>query len=178
MQNHRRNGKKPRREFVKPVRGHPGDRDHCYGRPGRNRLEDRLSRTGMTAPLRRQLPTRRELLSSDLGRGSTMNSNTPGRLSVICAVTFALFGCSGDRPSSPTKTVETAKADEGEGGASAQAAAPKVTICHIPPGNPSNAHTITIAAPAVPAHVANHGDTLGPCPQPSPIPTPTPTPAG
>src|SRR5437879_13100444 len=98
-----------------------------------------------------------------------MNSNTPGRLSVICAVTFALFGCSGDRPSSPTTTVETAKADEGEGGASAQAAAPKVTICHIPPGNPSNAHTINIAASAVPDTVAKHGDLLGTTTQPSPF---------
>src|SRR5262245_632952 len=41
--------------------------------------------------------------------------------------------------------------------------AAKVTICHIPPGNPSNAHTITVGAPAVAAHLA-HGDTLGPCP--------------
>jgi hypothetical protein len=39
----------------------------------------------------------------------------------------------------------------------------EVTICHIPPGNPDNAHTITVGAPAVPAHLA-HGDTLGPCP--------------
>ncbi len=39
----------------------------------------------------------------------------------------------------------------------------KVTICHIPPGNPENAHTITVAQPAVNAHLA-HGDTLGPCP--------------
>jgi hypothetical protein len=41
---------------------------------------------------------------------------------------------------------------------------PKVTICHVPPGNPSNAHTITIGQSAVPAHLANHpGDSLGPC---------------
>jgi hypothetical protein len=39
----------------------------------------------------------------------------------------------------------------------------KVTLCHIPPGNPDNAHTITVGASAVPAHLA-HGDTLGPCP--------------
>jgi hypothetical protein len=42
--------------------------------------------------------------------------------------------------------------------------AAKVTICHIPPGNPNNAHTITVGAPAVPAHLA-HGDTLGSCPE-------------
>jgi hypothetical protein len=38
----------------------------------------------------------------------------------------------------------------------------KVTICHIPPGNPGNAHTITVGASAVDAHLA-HGDHLGPC---------------
>jgi hypothetical protein len=38
----------------------------------------------------------------------------------------------------------------------------QVTICHIPPGNPDNAHTITISANALPAHLA-HGDTIGPC---------------
>ena len=37
---------------------------------------------------------------------------------------------------------------------------PKVTICHVPPGNPDNAHFITVGEPALPAHVA-HGDTLG-----------------
>src|SRR4051794_18513727 len=38
----------------------------------------------------------------------------------------------------------------------------KTTICHIPPGNPSNAHTICVGNAAVPAHVA-HGDALGSC---------------
>ena len=38
----------------------------------------------------------------------------------------------------------------------------KVTICHIPPGNPANAHTISVSTSAWPAH-ERHGDTLGPC---------------
>lgn len=38
-----------------------------------------------------------------------------------------------------------------------------VTICHIPPANPSNVQTITVGAAAVNAHL-NHGDTLGECP--------------
>src|SRR5262249_42312296 len=38
----------------------------------------------------------------------------------------------------------------------------KVTICHIPPGNPANAHTIDVGEPAVRAHLA-HGDHCGPC---------------
>ena len=39
----------------------------------------------------------------------------------------------------------------------------KVVICHVPPGNPQNRHTLTVDASAVPAHMA-HGDSLGPCP--------------
>lgn len=38
----------------------------------------------------------------------------------------------------------------------------KVTICHIPPGNPANAHEITVDSSAVPAHLA-HGDNVGVC---------------
>jgi hypothetical protein len=38
----------------------------------------------------------------------------------------------------------------------------KVTICHIPSGNPANAHEITIGESAVAAHII-HGDTIGPC---------------
>lgn len=37
-----------------------------------------------------------------------------------------------------------------------------VTICHVPPGNPDNAHTIVVGAPAVDAHLA-HGDFEGEC---------------
>ncbi len=39
----------------------------------------------------------------------------------------------------------------------------KVLICHIPPGNPDNAHTICVGAPAVRAHEENHGDPIGEC---------------
>lgn len=38
----------------------------------------------------------------------------------------------------------------------------KVTICHIPPGNPANAHTIEISENALAAHI-DHGDVLGAC---------------
>lgn len=38
----------------------------------------------------------------------------------------------------------------------------KVIICHIPPGNPNRAHTISIANQALAAHLA-HGDHLGSC---------------
>jgi hypothetical protein len=38
----------------------------------------------------------------------------------------------------------------------------QVTICHVPPGNPSNRHTISVGESAVPAHL-RHGDYEGPC---------------
>ncbi len=38
----------------------------------------------------------------------------------------------------------------------------KVTICHVPPGNPNNAHTISVSTNAADAHLG-HGDYCGPC---------------
>jgi hypothetical protein len=38
----------------------------------------------------------------------------------------------------------------------------KVKICHIPPGNPDNAHTIRVNENAVDAHL-DHGDYKGEC---------------
>ncbi|HEY8210783.1 MAG TPA: hypothetical protein VIG99_25040 [Myxococcaceae bacterium] len=56
---------------------------------------------------------------------------------------------------------------EGEGdplpGDDAGSGGDQVTICHRPPGNPGNAHTITVGVGAVAAHL-KHGDTLGACP--------------
>ena len=55
----------------------------------------------------------------------------------------------------------------------------KVDVCHIPPGNPENAHTITISENALDAHL-EHDDQLGEC-EPSssgelvPVPDPEPT---
>lgn len=38
----------------------------------------------------------------------------------------------------------------------------KVQVCHVPPGNPANFHTITISEDALQAHLA-HGDLAGAC---------------
>ena len=46
----------------------------------------------------------------------------------------------------------------------------KVTICHLPGGNPGNQHTITVGAPATDAHLA-HGDSLGECDEATAEPT-------
>ena len=49
----------------------------------------------------------------------------------------------------------------------------KVTICHRPPGNPSNGQTLTLPQSGADAHLRNHsGDSLGPCPPPPPKPKP------
>lgn len=37
-----------------------------------------------------------------------------------------------------------------------------VTVCHVPPGNPSAAHTITVGESALKAHLG-HGDSEGAC---------------
>lgn len=54
----------------------------------------------------------------------------------------------------------------------------KTTICHIPPGNPANAHTICVGNPAVPHHVKNHGDFVGACQAETMCPTPPPPSCG
>jgi len=38
----------------------------------------------------------------------------------------------------------------------------KTVICHVPPGNPGNSHTLSVGNSAVAAHLA-HGDSLGSC---------------
>ena len=48
----------------------------------------------------------------------------------------------------------------------------KTTICHIPPGNPSNEHTLCVGTPSVPAHL-HHGDYVGPCKTEQPCPPPS-----
>ena len=47
--------------------------------------------------------------------------------------------------------------------APAQAQGEKITICHIPPGNPENAHLITISINALQTHLEQHGDQIGDC---------------
>ncbi len=39
----------------------------------------------------------------------------------------------------------------------------KIQICHVPPGNPQNAHTLCLPLPAIAAHSDHHDDYLGPC---------------
>ena len=45
----------------------------------------------------------------------------------------------------------------------APAYAGKQAICHFPPGNPDNWHTIMVSDNAVASHLENHGDIMGSC---------------
>lgn len=84
------------------------------------------------------------------------------------AASLSLAMCGGESPLSPS-SAPMARVDDAPdvtgvvtSAANARGGVPKVTICHIPPGNPDNAHEITVGEPAVPAHLA-HGDTMGAC---------------
>jgi hypothetical protein len=97
----------------------------------------------------------------------------------VALAALVAVGCAADRAASPTvaapaAATAAASVPEVDGGVTAQGVE-KVTICHVPPGNPENAHTITVGSPAVPAHMA-HGDSEGACTEPSPSPSPEPSP--
>lgn len=101
-----------------------------------------------------------------------------------------LLGCGGQPASSASSASSEALAalaacglddgtiePDGHLGACDPADAKKTTICHVPPGNPANAHTICVGNPAVPHHVKNHGDLVGACQAETMCPPPPPPPS-
>jgi hypothetical protein len=91
------------------------------------------------------------------------------RMSVLAIAVLGLAMCVQDSPTSPTSPLSagpelTSPSSTGMPTPASQLGAGrnKVTICHIPPGNPDNAHEITVGEPAVAAHLA-HGDDLDEC---------------
>jgi hypothetical protein len=97
---------------------------------------------------------------------------------------LAGFGCGADTDLTEESNIAALRAcglDDGtvEHSAHLRACAPgsqkKTTICHIPPGNPANAHTLCIGNAAVPAHLDNHGDYLGACQNETPCQPPPST---
>lgn len=56
-----------------------------------------------------------------------------------------------------------------QGGINTQEDTVKVTVCHIPPGNEANRHSLVISRSALKAHLA-HGDKEGPCEEAKPKP--------
>lgn len=72
------------------------------------------------------------------------------------------FDCSTDEDCEAGFTCQACVCDDGQDPCADDDGDRWVTICHFPPGNPDNAHTIMVNANAVPAHVA-HGDSCGSC---------------
>ena len=66
---------------------------------------------------------------------------------------------------------------DGRLGACDPADTKKTTICHVPPGNPANAHTICVGNPAVSHHMKNHGALMGACQGEIMCPPPPPSPS-
>jgi hypothetical protein len=91
------------------------------------------------------------------GKPAVAPDDDDGRPDQIGACTSAGVG-----ESKSSNKIHSAKQGVGQQDQALGGGVDKVTICHIPPGNPANAHTITVGAPAVPAHLA-HGDHLGAC---------------
>jgi len=91
-------------------------------------------------------------ISTAMLTSSLMGCSVPGGIDQRSAELRA-YGLQDDPSITPDVTLEAC--DPGE--------KKKTTICHIPPGNPANAHTLCVGNAAVPAHVRNHGDTVGPC---------------
>lgn len=59
------------------------------------------------------------------------------------------------------RKVEPQRTIASDGGAPAlQTSAPKVTICHFPPGNPANFQVIVVGGPAALTHVSQHNDAV------------------
>ena len=92
-----------------------------------------------------------------VSNGAQLFRRTAGSILAVLACvlfTFTLWTLRAANPT-PTATPDFTGANDPQ----------KCTICHLPPGNPSNAQTLTIGCSAVQAHMRNHpGDCMGPCP--------------
>jgi hypothetical protein len=83
----------------------------------------------------------------------------------IFALTFLVAACDpggGDRSNEASALSSACMAGAPGAHACDPADTKKTTICHIPPGNPANEHTLCVGNAAVPAHLA-HGDHVGAC---------------
>src|SRR5687768_17144845 len=85
---------------------------------------------------------------------------TSSQLMKVLSFSLLSAGCIGG--SSEDSSAYSAGADQQSLEAGEECLSPKVLICHIPPGNPLNEHTICVGPSARAAHLA-HGDVAGAC---------------
>lgn len=118
-------------------------------------------------------------------------------LAALCSLLVVSGGCGGDGTSEgdgsgpayydgelrgglPSSEVSgdsrlPAKAEAPTAGAQEDASG-KVTICHVPPGNPANAHTLIVSRQGWEnGHQRHRGDSLGPCGDSGEVPDDGPT---
>ena len=96
------------------------------------------------------------------------------RILLLVVTGLLVATCGGSGPTGPSPKETAGQQDhlganaDGAGGSLGPYSCPtpgnpnKTLVCHLPPGNPSNAHDICIGDSAVSDHLA-HGDYLGEC---------------
>ena len=89
---------------------------------------------------------------------------THAKLGLLLTLTGLAFGgCVVDGDDESVADTELGVMSDQEVADACATKPPKQAVCHIPPGNPANAHTICISKSAVDKHVSLHGDHLGAC---------------
>lgn len=98
-----------------------------------------------------------------------MNQLKMGRLvSVVALVAAAFTVACGVGSEDPTLMLtgtesEALVVEQADGGLTYYCPEKKALVCHVPPGNPANEHTICVGKGAVNAHLRNHPDYEGAC---------------
>ena len=88
-------------------------------------------------------------------------TNRLGWIALAASLGLCSFACVAQpEPDESDESANAAQALNSQKGSNGDAATAE--ICHIPPGNPEKAHTITVGESAVQAHLA-HGDHVGAC---------------
>jgi hypothetical protein len=94
------------------------------------------------------------------------------KYSIASAVAALIVGCAAPPTTDSTRTAELASCGlqndpsitpDCNVGACSSTDTGKTTICHFPPGDHANAHTLCVGDSSVQAHIREHGDTLGQC---------------
>lgn len=99
-----------------------------------------------------------------------MNHRTSAGLYAVIAAacTAALLACGADAEDDPTANMTGTESQPvithlSDGGVTWSCPEKKTLLCHAPPGNPANAHTLCVGRGAVRAHLSNHPDVEGAC---------------
>ncbi|MCK9394654.1 MAG: hypothetical protein M0Q44_03600 [Methylobacter sp.] len=82
-------------------------------------------------------------------------------ISALLTAGVASYPMLGYADDNPSRTTDSSKSSDSDNRGSSDKSSQKITICHVPPGNPANKHTIHIAFSAWATHKA-HTNNIGP----------------